>query len=122
MEMERRQNERFRVHFEAKVTTLAKQTQSAWGRVSDLSKSGMSVALPFQLAPGDTVQLDMADSVLFGHVVYSKSEVPLYRTGIEVERVLLGSTDLSALLQRTLQDAMPDTPGVELQETRARFD
>jgi len=122
MEKERRQSERFRVHFEAKVTTLGKPTQSSWGRVSDLSKSGMSVALPFQLAQGDQVQLDMADSILFGHVIYSKSEVPLYRTGIEVERVLLGSTDLSMLLQRTLQESMPETPGIEMEAAEAHFD
>jgi hypothetical protein len=122
MEMERRQNERFRVHFEAKVATLGTQERCAWGRVSDISKSGMSVALPFELAPGEPIQLDMADSAVYGHVVYTRAESSLFRTGIEVERVLLGSTDLSMILQRALQDVMPETPGLELDTVGARID
>jgi hypothetical protein len=114
--MDRRQYERLQVHFEARVTKL-EDRQSASGRVSDISQSGMSVTLPIQLAPGDGVQLEMADSVLTGTVAYSNADSTGFRTGIEVKQVQLGLSDLSHILQRTLLDIMPATPGLETAET-----
>ena len=115
--MERRLHERVTVRFEAKVTELNNLKLSACGMVSDISEAGICVAIPLQLAPGDLVQLEMADSVLRGHVVYSRSESSLFRTGIEVERVRLGATEISQLLQRTLSEAMPGAPGLDRSET-----
>lgn len=43
----------------------------------------------------------------------------LFRTGIEVVRVLLGPTDLSGLLQRALMETLPELPGLE--PTEAHF-
>jgi hypothetical protein len=115
--MEQRLHDHFRIQFEARVTNLSSREHSACGRVSEISESGISVDLPLQLTPGDEVQLEMADSVLSGHVVYSNPESSLFRTGIAVEQVRLGVTDLSRLLQRTLIEAMPGTPGVEPSDT-----
>lgn len=108
--MERRAEERFEVQFEAKVTA---KSQSAIGRVSNISESGISVDLPFQLTPGDPVQLDMADSTIFGQVVYSQPGEGSFRTGIQATRVALGSTSLSGFLQRVLMENMPSVPGIE---------
>ena len=113
--MERRLHQRNQVHFEAKVTDLTTREQACLGRVSDISKSGISVILPIRLATGDSVQLD---SILAGRVVYSNPEETLFRIGIEVDRIHLGDSDLSDLLQRTLMDAMPGMPGLEPTETR----
>jgi hypothetical protein len=65
------------------------------------------------LTPGDPVRVEMADSVLSGHVVYSNPEASMFRTGIEVREVQLGTTDLSHLLHRTLNEVMPDAVGLE---------
>ena len=116
--MDRRLHERTRVQFEAKVTHLTTQEQSAIGRVCDLSESGISIMLPFQLTANDVVRLEMADSTLAGHVVYSKPEGPEFRVGIAVERVLLGKSELSNLLQRILSEEMPTLPGIEPSETQ----
>lgn len=115
--MERRSNERTQVHFEAKVTTLTAPEQSTLGRVSDLSKSGVSVVLPWALPTGARVHVEMADSVLFGRVVYSNSEGSLFRVGFEVDRIELGSSSLAAFLQETLIQAMPGLPGLESSNT-----
>lgn len=115
--MDRRLHERVTVQFEAKITRLNHLEHSAFGNVSDISSRGISAALPMQLAPGDLVQVEMADCLLSGHVVYSNPEGSLFRTGIEVDQIRLGSTDLSHLLQRTLSQAMPGTPGLEHSET-----
>jgi hypothetical protein len=53
------------------------------------------------------VKLQTADSTLFGHVAYSDWKRNAFRTGIEIERVLLGGTDLAQLLQSVLRDTMP---------------
>jgi hypothetical protein len=111
--MERRLHERYQVHFEAKVTVVKNRERFALGQVTDLSKAGISVSLPLQLEPGDQVQVEMADSVLTGHVEYCNPESGKFRIGIEVERVRLGGTGLSSLLQRTLLEEMPGVPGLE---------
>ena len=83
------------------------------GHVSDISNSGISVVLPFQMAAGDLVELEMADSTLYGNVIYSNpGDNSSFRTGIEASRVLLGSTDLSSILQRVLMEAVPKMPGL----------
>jgi PilZ domain len=119
--MERRQHERFRVQFEVRVTRLDEEKQAVLGRVTDASNSGLSIVLPLDLAPRDLVQLEMADSVLYAHVIHcasegSGAEGAEFRIGVEVERVLLGTTELASLLKKTLIDVMPDTKGLEQSE------
>ncbi len=59
--MERRLHPRARVQFETRVTNL-RTKQSVLGRTCDISESGISVVQPLQLAAGDVVELEMADS------------------------------------------------------------
>jgi len=116
--MERRADERYQVQFEARVTAATDPSHSGVGRVSDISNSGISVGLPFQLAAGETVEIEIADSTLYGHVIYSQPENSLFRTGIEAIRVVLGPTGLSSLLQRVLMETMPEIPGLEPTEAQ----
>jgi hypothetical protein len=113
--MERRLHPRARVQFETRVTNLQTK-QSGLGRTCDISESGISVVQPLQLAVGDFVELEMADSTLAGRVAHSNPEGTDFRVGIEVQRVHLGDSDLSSLLQQTLWDTMPTLPGVEYAE------
>lgn len=108
--MERRTEIRYEVRFEARATAMG---QSTLARVTDISESGISLNLPFPLSPGDPVELEMADSTVFGHVVYSTPENSTFRTGIRANRVALGDKGLSSVLQRVLMDTMPLIPGVE---------
>ena len=73
----------------------------------DISDSGMCVVVPLQLGSGDLVRLDVADSVLFGLVTSAVPENSDWRTGIEIQRVLLGESELSQLLHQVLQRTMP---------------
>jgi len=113
--MERRLHPRARVQFETRVTNL-RTKQSVLGRTCDISESGISVVQPLQLAAGDVVELEMADSTLSGRVAYSNPEGKDFRLGIEVQSVHLGDSNLSSLLQRTLVETMPTLPGVEYAE------
>jgi hypothetical protein len=114
--MERRLHPRVTVQFEAKVSKINNLEHSACGHVSDISNAGISVAIPMRLAAGELVQVEIADSVLTGHVVYSKQESSLFRIGIEIEQIRLGTTELANFLQRTLNETMPETPGLERPE------
>jgi len=100
--MDSRLFERHAAHFHLTVTRVAPREPSMRGRVYDISKAGICAVLPRQLAPGDLVELEMADSLLFGHVIFCNPQSAEFRTGIEVERVLLGDTDLSRILQNLL--------------------
>ena len=111
--MERRLHPRTQVQFEARVTSQSRRDQFFIGKLCDLSESGVSVVLPFQFATADLVELEVADSLLIGRVIYSNPENSLFRVGIEVQKVQLGNSDLSNLLQTTLLESMPDVPGVE---------
>lgn len=93
--MDRRAFERHPAYFHATITRIAEREQSVRVRVNDISKAGICVVMPLQLPPGDMVQLELADSVLFGHVIFCNPQSGDFRIGIEVERVLLGGTDLS---------------------------
>jgi len=112
MPMDQRFSQRHLATFDAKVTNLENPEHIASGRVVDISQEGIRLLLPIAFAPGAVVRIDIQSSVLFGHVVYCEPEGQLSRTGVEVARVLLGSEDLSQLLQAVLVEAMPNTPGV----------
>ncbi len=115
--MERRLHPRSEVQFETKVTNLKMRQQSCLGRICNISESGISVIQPLQLAPDDLLQLEMADSVAVGRVVYSNPEGAQFRIGIELQQIQIGNSDLSNLLRRTLLETMPGVPGVEYAET-----
>jgi hypothetical protein len=116
---ERRRHQRFLAHFAARVTDL--QTgQVVTGNVVDFSQAGICVVAPLKLTAEDAaqglsqnkVQLEIADSVLIGHAVYSHPEGDYFRSGIAVEQVWLGGTEQGLNLQVVLLQAMPATPGV----------
>jgi hypothetical protein len=111
--MERRFDERHEVQFGATVTVAGEQRHSAVGRVSDISKSGLSVGLPFQLKPGEMVEIEMADSTLYGLVIYSRRDNSVFHTGIELIQVLLGETGVASVLKRVLMETLPEISGLE---------
>jgi hypothetical protein len=110
--MDERFDRRYPASLDVTVTGVTDPTQVCRGRMSDISKSGLSAVLPIPFVPGAFVKVDFADSTLFGYVVHSNPQEELFRTGIEVERVLLGGTDLSRLLHSLLKQEMPQVPGL----------
>ncbi len=111
--MDRRLNDRSPAQFPVRVTEVQNPGSSSTAQVSDISEYGICVALPFGITPGTAVRLTMTDSVMFGFVAYSGPEGPLFRTGIEIEQVLIGGSDLSRLLRAALREALPKTRGLE---------
>lgn len=111
--MDRRLNGRNPIQFPVRVTEVQNPASSGTAQVSDISEYGICVSLPFGITPGSAVRLNMHDSVMFGFVAYSGAEGPLFRTGIEIEQVLIGGSDLSRLFKAALQEVMPGKRGLE---------
>jgi len=105
--VDRRFDIRYPTDSEVWVTDLLQLGHSVGGKMRDISDSGICVVVPLQLAAGAIVRLDVADSVLFGLVTSAVPEHSAWRIGIEVQRVLLGESELSVLLHEVLQRAMP---------------
>ena len=105
--VDRRLHNRALADLDVEVIRLRKQEQSVPGRIEDISEAGMCLILPCELVPQELVRLQAADSTFFGHVIYSEWKRNAFRTGVEVERVLVGGTDLAKLLRSALKDALP---------------
>lgn len=110
--MERRFEHRQPAEMDVRVTRLTHPALTGPGQLSDISKSGVCVKAPFELASGDIVQLEIADSTLFGFVVHASLEGTASRAGIEIQRVLIGASDLSRVLHLALRQSLPEVPGV----------
>lgn len=95
-----------------RVTDLAKPERAGEGRMTDISQSGMGVTVSFELAAGDVVQLDVEDSRLFGFVAHAIWEGSQCRAGVELQRVLIGGSNLSGVLCHALRQISPQLPGV----------
>ena len=102
---------RYPADFEVWVTDMQNLGHSACGSIEDISSSGVSVVTALQLSPGDIVRLDVGDSVLFGYVTNARAVIgsahPDWRWGIEIQRVLMGESALSILLEEALREQMP---------------
>jgi PilZ domain len=109
--MDRRLQDRIPARLDVRVTQL--QTgKSVEGSVLDVSEGGVCLQVDYQLAPCDLVRLEIADTTVFGEVAWvAEDECPV-RIGVTVFRVLLGTSDLSHLVEAILLETMPSTPGL----------
>ena len=114
--MERRQHPRRLADLDIRVTDLHAGLTYA-GHVADLSRTGLGVFLASQLPDGTPLRLEAADSVLYGFVVSSVTqEDARVRTGIELQQVLIGATDLSRVLEHNLRAFLPEVTGLPAPE------
>ena len=109
--MDRRLHERLTLDLEARVTDLNDTGPQRDGRLTDVSRSGVCVTLSDRFKAGDLVRVDFMEGRLLGQVIYTAVEGSGFRTGIEVFDILLGNSDLSRLIQQTLEVSRPaDAP------------
>jgi hypothetical protein len=108
--VDRRLHNRALTDLDVHVTRLKRQEPRVRGRIEDVSETGVCIILPCELHPDEMVKLEAADSTLYGYVIHSAWKRNAYRTGIEVEHVLLGRTDLADLLRSVLKATLPEVP------------
>jgi hypothetical protein len=111
--VERRIHQRHPTDFQVRVTAVDNPELTASGQAVGISEFGISVYLPLHLTNGSAVRLNVNDSVLFGFVAHATPERSYYFTGIEVEQVLIGESDLSRLLKATLEEKSPNVQWLE---------
>lgn len=113
---ERRLDERYQANLDVTVTDIAAPERVASGQIVDISQSGVCVNLSSRFALGAIVKAQLADCVLFGHVIdcsqIDSTHSQSFRTGVEVVRVLIGESDLARLVNAILAEKMPATPGI----------
>lgn len=107
--MSLRLHERVPADTEVRIKNLTQPDQTGKGWILDISESGVALLLRTRATSGDIVQLDVADCELFGHVIYVLEENEAFRTGIAVEQVLLGRSDLTRLVQ-AMSKGTPKVP------------
>lgn len=110
---------RYPTNLEVVVTDLAVEDRVASGLIVDISRSGVCADLSLRFGVGAMVKLQVGDCTLFGHVVYC-TERQVFRTGIEVVRVLIGQSDLAQLVHTVLSETMPTTPERRFEMYRLR--
>jgi len=113
--MERRRHPRRVAEIEIKVTDI-NAAESHEGRVCDVSRAGLCVVLARTIPVGTPLRLEAADSVLYGFVTYASGEGMAIRTGIELQQVLMGATDLSRLLENSIRAFLPNISGLSSPE------
>ncbi len=116
--MDRRNESRFPSALVTRVTELDGNAAPLTGELIDISESGVSVLLAAQLPSGALVRIDIADTQVYGQICYTNPEAGAYRTGIAVERILLGSSDLSSILRAVLERPPEPVSGNPLQPVR----
>lgn len=130
---DRRIHDRLPVAFQVCVTVVANPELTATGEAQDISKSGLGVFLPIPLPEGSMVRVDIADSVLYGFIAHSEEWPVLskpsfarnklwsesrteaethgerrFHTGIDLVEVAMGTSGLSELLKKTLEETLPN--------------
>ena len=111
--MERRSNQRFRL--ECQTTVIARRNDahgSAEGKFCDISNSGIRILIGLALEPGESIEVLIGDSTLYGLVAHCEQQGSSFEIGAKVEKVKLGDQDLSGMLKEALTHALPGTPGL----------
>lgn len=93
--MDRRADKRFPVKFPVEFVVLGRESERHQGYVRDISQGGLRLTCTAVLRPGNFLRVEIEDTVLFGEVKYSHPWVGGSIAGIYVERVLLGTSELS---------------------------
>ncbi len=100
--MDRRYDNRFNSGLPVQVSGLDDTSEPTSGVLLDISVSGICTLLPLPLPSGSVVKLNLAGTILFGHIIHVAPQDDAFRTGIAVERVLVQSSDLAHILESVL--------------------
>ncbi len=103
--MNQRLHERIHVELEASVIDLTLEGKSEGCRVLDVSRGGVCIQLPAPVPLGNVVRVDCVEGSFFGQVIHSTADASGFRIGVEVFNVLMGSSDLARLIERTVSQA-----------------
>ena len=103
--MERRDDPRLPTELSGSVTRLGgpEERLSIW--IEDVSEGGIRFVATEALECGSFLVINVEESTLFGQVRYCQGGNSSYTVGVLVERMLMGGSNLSMLLENLLTAA-----------------
>ena len=100
--MERRKDVRSPIHLDVEFHVLGREGSRMPGHVRDVSESGLRLTTHAALERGMFLRIVIDDSVLFGEVRYCCPWMGGFVSGLLVEQMLLGTSQLSKMIAATL--------------------
>lgn len=76
------------------------------GRVSSLSRNGLSVTVPSRIPAGTMTIIEMSGLVLSGQIRYSKKSADGYRTGVAIETVTVAGEETKQASPRSTPESL----------------
>jgi hypothetical protein len=99
--MDRRFNQRISADLPVRLTLLDSE-EGSFGRLIDISESGVGILLRAPVDPGAMVKLEILGIIFYGQVAYSRPEDNGFQIGIFVEPALLDSSNIIELVNSFL--------------------
>jgi hypothetical protein len=100
--MESRQEPRFEINQEIKLTLLGDVETVFPGKIVNVSGKGMCLLSSQAIAPGAALKIELVDTLVLAEVIYCRPQGAGYQTGIALDQALYHTRDLAALAQRLL--------------------
>ena len=119
--MERRKDVRLPIHRDVDFHVLGREATRVPGRLRDVSENGLRLSTQLPLKAGMFLRIVLDDSVFFGEVRYCCPFMDGFVSGLLVEQMLLGTTELSKLIAAALPELASlasDNPTRELSHLR----
>jgi|SRR5579883_3328063 len=96
--MDNRREPRFEVDQTVVVTVLGQQSTRITARVRNASGRGLGLFVPYRIAPGAAIRIEIDDAVVLGEAIYCRQELDGHFIGVELDQVLVGLTELGRRL------------------------
>ena len=103
--MERRDDPRLPTELSGSVTRLGGTGEPLPIRIEDVSEGGVRLIATEALECGSFLVINVDESTLFGQVRYCQGGNSTYTVGVLVERMLMGGSNLSTLIESLLTAA-----------------
>lgn len=108
--MERRDATRLPAQIPIEFVVLGEQPQRLNGRIRDISEGGLKLETEIALKPGAFIKIEFEDSAMYGELKYTCRWMNSFLSGVYIEQVLVGKSELSRLIALTLKDLTQKAP------------
>jgi len=89
------------------ITGLDPSRLEAPARILDVSQRGLRLGVSESIAAGSLLRIDLEDSVIFAEVRYCEDRKTWFALGVYVEQILIGTSPLSRLVAKLLEESAP---------------
>ena len=103
--MERRADSRLTANrIPVQVFGLGENKLRTTGRIVDASPKGLRIEIADRADEGAFLQIEFDDATILGEVRYCQKQDRVYATGVFVEQILIGTSELARLVDSLLRE------------------